>query len=302
LAAALPEARTEGGGTVCRGRLFVVGGITAWAQTLTSVWSYDPIGQGWLREPDVPVPVNHGGVVCVADTVYVVGGFGPLGLRPRGFMLARWAPLNTVYALRPGSTSWASVAALPEARGAGGVTATADSLWYAGGIAPNLDVSADLFRFDVRTEVWSREPAMPTPRDHLRLEATHDALFAISGRRDDLRFNLATTERFDLATRQWHRVADVTLARGGLASVVLDDHIYSFGGEFPWTCADVVERYDPVADRWVRVGTLPEARHGIIAGVLAGRIHLVSGGRHPRVSVSGIHRVLDVAPVSAGTR
>ena len=60
-----------------------------------------------------------------------------------------------------------------------------------------------------------------------------------------------------------------------------------------WTCSDRIERYDPSTDEWSSIGRLPEARHGICAGVLDGKIHLVTGGRRPRVSISAIHRVLE---------
>ena len=136
---------------------------------------------------------------------------------------------------------------------------------------------------------------MPTARDHLRLEAVGGALYAISGRKDDLRHNYDAVERYDIATDTWTTVAPIPRGRGGFGSVVVDGRIYTFGGESVWTCYDSIERYDPEADHWDDVGPLPEARHGIMAGVIDGRIHLVSGGRHPRVSISGIHRVLELA-------
>jgi hypothetical protein len=58
-----------------------------------------------------------------------------------------------------------------------------------------------------------------------------------------------------------------------------------------WHCLDNIERYDPRTDTWRSDGKLPEGRHGIMSGVIDGRIHMVSGGRHPRVSISGIHRL-----------
>ena len=132
---------------------------------------------------------------------------------------------------------------------------------------------------------------MPTPRDHLRLEPIEEALYAVSGRKDDLRFNLDSVERYDLETRSWGPVAPHPVPRGGLASVVLGNKLYTFGGEFTWRCHDGIEVYDPATDRWREIGRLPEARHGIVAGVLDGQVHLVSGRRHPRISVSRIHRV-----------
>jgi hypothetical protein len=57
---------------------------------------------------------------------------------------------------------------------------------------------------------------------------------------------------------------------------VVGGAIYTFGGEYPWTCLEAVERYDPFANRWDVLGALPEAKHGIVAGTINGRVHLVS--------------------------
>ena len=132
---------------------------------------------------------------------------------------------------------------------------------------------------------------MRSARDHLRLEAVGGFLFAVSGREDDMRHNLADVERYDISQRSWTRVADIPVARGGFGSAVINGYIYTFGGEGVWSCYDTVERYDPVADVWTTLDGLPEARHGIVAGVHDRHVHLVSGGRHARISISGIHRV-----------
>jgi hypothetical protein len=166
------------------------------------------------------------------------------------------------------------------------------ALWYVGGISPAREVSADLFRLDLERGIWQKMAPMPTPRDHLRLEAVDGALFAMAGRKDDLRHNYPANERYDIAAGTWSRAADIPTARGGLGSAVVDGRIYTFGGEMLWSCLDAFERYDPATDAWERLGRLPEARHGICAGVIGGRIHLVSGGRRPRVSASDIHRIL----------
>ncbi len=139
---------------------------------------------------------------------------------------------------------------------------------------------------------------MPTPRDHLRLEAVRHRLYAISGRKDDLRHNLSENEQYDIESATWKAVADIPFPRGGFASVVHDGFIYMFGGEHVWTCLDSIERYDPFADTWTILGQLPEARHGIQGAVLEDRIHLISGGRHPRISASGIHRVFRPQPAN----
>lgn len=298
LAAPIPIARGEAGGTACGGRFYVVGGLSALAQTVTSFMAYDPRADAWQALPDLPQPLNHPGVVCAHGNVYVVGGFGPLGIRLRGFMFARWNPSDAVWifdATAPAGR-WTSGPKLPEPRGAGGVAVADGAIWYAGGIDAGLGVSADLFRLDLQHGTWDRKAPMAAPRDHLRLEAVGERLFAIAGRLDDLRLNVSVTERYDVASNTWSRAADVPTARSGLASAVLDGFIYTFGGEHVWTASDRVERYDPERDTWESLGALPEARHSICAGVLDGRIHLVSGGRHPRLSISAIHRVYTLPP------
>ncbi|MBN8705684.1 MAG: hypothetical protein J0L62_07390 [Bacteroidetes bacterium] len=291
LSAELPLPRTESGGTVCNGKFVVIGGINAFAQTLTSVMIYDPSTNFWETGPDLPEPINHAAVVAIGDTVYVVGGFGPLGIRLRWFMFADWNPLSTVYKLHLPSKTWSRGPDLLFPRGAGGIAVLDSAIWYAGGIDENKQITNTVFKFDLRTNKWSESLSMPTQRDHLRVEAASGELFVISGRKDDLRFNLGTVESFNPVTQIWTKRADIPTARGGLGSAVLNDKIYTFGGEMVWHCLDQMERYDPLTDTWEILDPLPEGRHGIIGGVIDQNIHLIAGGRHPRVSISGIHRV-----------
>ncbi len=287
----LPVPRTESGGTVCNGKMVVLGGIDAFAQTLTSVMIYDPAKNIWENGPDLPEKINHAAVVSVGDTVFVIGGFGPLGLRLRWFMFARWDPLSTVYKLHLPSRTWSKGAPMPKPRGAGGAAVLDSAIWYAGGIDENREITSTVWRFDLKTQTWSESSPMPTPRDHLRVEAVNSRLYVLSGRKDDLRLNLPVVECFSPETGLWERKADIPVARGGFGSVVLNGQIYTFGGEMVWHCLDQMERYSPETDSWEILDPLPEGRHGILGGVIDGTIHLVSGGRHPRVSISGIHRI-----------
>lgn len=291
LSAELPVPRTESGGTVCNRKFVVFGGIDAFAQTLSSVMIYDPATDTWEAGPDLPEPINHAAVVAIGDTVYVVGGFGPLGIRLRWFMFAEWNPLQTLYKFHLPSKTWSRGPDLPAPRGAGGVAVLDSAIWYAGGIDENKHITNAVFKFDLRTGKWSESVPMPTSRDHLRAESVNGELYVISGRMDDLRFNLAAVESFNPKTQKWTKRADIPIARGGLGSAVLNGKIYTFGGEMVWHCLDQMERYDPVTDTWEVLDPLPEGRHGILGGVIEGKIHLISGGRHPRVSISGIHRV-----------
>jgi non-specific serine/threonine protein kinase len=155
-------------------------------------------------------------------------------------------------------------------------------------------ISDTFFKFDLKTNKWEVLPPVPTPRDHLRMEVVDGILYAISGRKDDMRYNLACVEAFDLKTGKWNKKANISNARGGFGSTVFNGKIYTFGGESVWSCFDIIEEYDPVSDSWRQLHPLPHARHGICAGVIGNEIHLVSGGLKPRISISKVHRVIKI--------
>ncbi|MFN6946863.1 MAG: Kelch repeat-containing protein [Cytophagaceae bacterium] len=293
LGASLPQARTEAGGTAYENKFFVAGGIGAYAQTFNTFYSYDAEKDEWERLADLPEPINHAGVAAYKGKVYIVGGFEPIGIRLRGFMFADWRPLNTLYIYDINSNSWEKGPDMPAPRGAGGLTLAEGALWYVGGINEEKKISNSLFRFDIATNQWEEKTGMPTARDHLRLEAVDGSLYAISGREDDLRFNLATLEAYDINTGKWARKADIPTPRGGFGSAVLDGYIYTFGGEHVWNCYNLFERYNPSTDQWEVLDPLPETRHGILGGVINNRLHLISGGVKPRISISGIHRIYE---------
>ncbi|MBA4850440.1 kelch repeat-containing protein [Emticicia sp. BO119] len=287
----LPEPRTEAGGITHNGSFYIFGGINQFGQTLISSYSYLSETKKWQKIKDTPQPINHAGVVQDSTYVYLVGGFKPLSLRIRGFMFANWEPLNTLHRYNPETDNWEPLAPMPEPRGAGGVCISNDTIWYVGGINQNKAVSNTLFGYSIRHNQWFKAPAMTHPRDHLRAESVNGKIYAISGRKDDLRFNLAFVEEYDPASKKWRRMTDIPTPRGGFGSSVYKDKIYTYGGENVWSCFDVMEVFDPATNIWKKCASIPEARHGIISGWIGDELHLVSGGRHPRLSISSIHRV-----------
>ena len=118
----LPTPRTDSGSTVDDGRFYVAGGIDAWGRTLASFLQYDPVSKRWQALSDLPEPINHPAIVSANGRIYAVGGFGPLGIRLRGFMFAEWHPLDSVYVFDLEAGSWGRGPVMPEARGAGGTS------------------------------------------------------------------------------------------------------------------------------------------------------------------------------------
>jgi N-acetylneuraminic acid mutarotase len=294
LAAPLPVRLTEAGGTAFNNKFYILGGIDGFGKTNNKFWEYEPKENSWKALPDLPAYINHPGVVAVNNKIYVAGGFDPIGIRLRWLMFADWKPLKSLYIYDIASSSWSRGPNMPFHRGAGGVAACDTAIWYTGGINEKKEISNDFAYLSLKDNQWHMLPSMTVARDHMRMELVGNKLYAISGRKDDLRKNLGTVEVFDLTTKQWTSVDNIPTPRGGFSSIVTGKYIYTFGGEFFFNCFDEIERLNTETGHWEKLPALPEARHGIVSGLINGKIHLVSGGRHPRISTSDIHRVMEV--------
>jgi N-acetylneuraminic acid mutarotase len=294
LSADLPKAVTEAGGVCMNDSFFLLGGLGPFAQSYSSFFCFSFKTQSWKKIKDFPCPISHPGIVAGNGKIYVAGGFNPLGIRIRGFMFANWKPRSSFMIYDPSTDKWTRGVDMPAPRGAGGVCYFDSSVYYAGGIEQNKQICNTLLKYDLRTNRWDSLPPMPTPRDHLRMEAVDGMLYAISGRKDDLRFNLTCVEAFDIKNNSWSNKANIPVGRGGLGSVVFNGKIYTFGGENVWSCFNNFEEYDPETDQWRILNNLPEPRHGICAGVINNEIHMVSGGLKPRISISSVHRIIKI--------
>jgi N-acetylneuraminic acid mutarotase len=294
LSVKLPHSVTEAGGVSMNGNFYLLGGLGPFAQTYSSFYCFYNESKRWKKLKDFPCPISHPGITAGNEKIYVAGGFDPLGIRLRGFMFANWKPRSSFMIYTPETDEWTVGKDLPLPHGAGGVCYYDSAVYYAGGIDQSKQICNTLFRYDLRTNQWDSLPPMPTPRDHLRMEAVSGILYAISGRKDDLRFNLTCVEAFDIRNNTWSKKTDIPVGRGGLGSVVYNDKIYTFGGENVWSCFDSFEEYNPLTDKWRILNKLPEPRHGICAGVIGDEIHTVSGGIKPRISISSVHRIIKI--------
>jgi N-acetylneuraminic acid mutarotase len=296
LEAGPPISVTEAGGASLNHMFYLLGGLGSLGQTFSSFYGYNNETLTWKMLKEFPCPISHPGIVSGNGKIYVAGGFDPLGIRLRGFMFADWKPRHSFMIYNPISDEWENGEEMPFSRGSGGVCYYDSVIYYAGGIDQNKQICNSFFRFDLRTNKWDSLTPMPTPRDHLRMEAVNGMLYAIAGRKDDLRFNLNCVEAYDIKNNFWVKKADIPIGRGGLGTAVINGKIYTFGGENIWNCFDNFEEYDPELDKWRILSSLPEPRHGICAGVIGNEIHMVSGGLKPRISVSNLHRVITVKP------
>lgn len=119
-----------------------------------------------------------------------------------------------------------------------------------GGRVGTLDAVGFVERFDVSQKTWVPLAPLPTVRFGLSCSTLHGYGYLVGGKQQwrfgvsetctltPLSFagsaasggSLNTVERYDLATNRWEHVASCSTTRAGLATSILNDHLYAVGG------------------------------------------------------------------------
>ena len=281
--APLPLARTEVAGTVWRGLVAVVGGITADGAATNQVDLYDPAADSWRPGPPLPLLLHHAGAAAVGDRLYVVGGYSSRRLA--------FEPVDRVFSLGPDDDQWREEPPLSAPRGALGLVAVGDRLVAVGGMP-----EANLRRTEVLTPGaggWRPGPDLLEAREHLAVAASGGRVYAIAGRVGGLESNLTSVESWAPAGPEgWRQEPALDDARGGTAAAEVGGRPCVAGGEEPSGTIASVECL--TADRWERVATLGTPRHGLAVVAVGGRLHVIGGGPTPGLSVSDAHEALAV--------
>jgi RNA polymerase sigma factor (sigma-70 family) len=77
----------------------------------------------------------------------------------------------------------------------------------------------------------------------------------------------------------WTQKADMTTARQGLSTSVVDERIYAFGGspDEADTMLSTVEEYDPATDRWTKKADMLKQRYGHSSCAVNGKSYAIGG-------------------------
>ena len=75
----------------------------------------------------------------------------------------------------------------------------------------------------------------------------------------------------------WNTKADMTTARIGLTSSVVNGKIYAIGGWDIRGTFSTVEEYDPATDTWTTKTSMPTARAYLTSSAVNGKIYAIGG-------------------------
>jgi N-acetylneuraminic acid mutarotase len=248
------------------GKIYVMGGLRAFAGSQATNEEYDSSTDTWRARAPLPRALDHAGAAAVNGKVYLVGGY------------AGGDPAANAYEYDPAADTWRPVASMLTPRAAMGVAVLDGKIYAVGGANRQGDAgAAEVYDPDANT--WTDLAALPTPREHLAAVALGGKIYAVGGRHG-MGSNIATNEEYDPATNSWRTRAPLPTARSGIAAAALANHMLVFGGEDvdQGRVFSQNEAYDPATDTWIVLAPMLTARHGIGAAVVGGVVYVPNGG------------------------
>lgn len=154
----LPQVIAESGAATCQGKIYVVGGLAASGNNVTTVSIFDPVSGAWST--GAPMPIAAAEYVCVPvnGQIYCIGNYvngGPPDFNPTGGEVQIYDPTTDSWSIGP--------LMLTPRYGACGV-AVGSSIYVFGGTTPTVQNGAPLAiveALDTTTMTWSTKSSLP---------------------------------------------------------------------------------------------------------------------------------------------
>lgn len=151
--------------------------------------------------------------------------------------------------------------------------------------------------YDINADSWSTLAPMPTARAAAAAAVVGNAIYVMGGRTASAPGGggeLATVERYDIATDTWSTVASLPSARSDFTAIAHGGKIYVFGGFAPGfvVIADV-DVYNPTKDNWSTAPTdMPTPRASLMVGKVGNNAYVI-GGRDGS-GLTGVNEVYNI--------
>jgi len=240
--------RHSHGVAVCKGSLYVTGGVCGNIAAHRHVCRFSPLRNKWRCDvSDLPHPVSCGAVVSLQNKLFVIGG--------------RDRSSNThakTQCYNPRHNQWYCVSDMNYPRENHCAAVLNDAIYVISGDKLNFQ-SCEFY--DVSKNKWSLLPDMTLPRQRPAAQAIGGKIMVVGGFQGS-NYRLHTTcEIFDPKQNLWSLVSGLVVPRAGCGITCVKGHVYVFGGSngrSVLNTLDSVERYSAEENEWEKVSVIPE--------------------------------------------
>jgi len=258
----MPTARSEFSTSSANGKIYIVGGLSAAMQTISTVEEYNPETNTWTKKANMSASKRNFSTSMVNGKIYAIGG---------QTQVMRSA-LSTVEEYDPVMDKWKRKSDMPTPRKGLSTSTVSGKIYAIGGRDAGGQALSAVEEYDPVTDKWKKKDDMPVPRTY--------STSVVNGKIYAMFYVLGTVEEYDPATDTWTEKANVPTARDFSTSAV-NGRIYAIGGCLPdWLPGDpflsTVEEYDPATDTWMKKADMPTAR-SCYTSVVNGKIYAIGG-------------------------
>ncbi len=287
--ASLPIPRFKTQATVYKGKILVLGGISAMAAANAQL--YDPTANSWSALPSVNWERRFWAGDVIGDLILLAGGRDEHGKSS-----------SAVDVYSDAWRAWVGATGLITPREDAFVAALGGALYVMGGrdeagtslaaaekgVPPQEPIAVEIPPAPAAavTIAWSTKSPMPTPRAFGATTAVDNLIYALGGFESGKGAS-CVVEAYDPAADQWTMKAPLPEARYNFAAAALRGRIYIFGGaNSAREVVDTVDVYDIASDSWqAGVARLPAPVAGTSAAVYGDKICLFGGSKSPQMFV-----------------
>lgn len=268
-------------------KIYVLGGTVpsdspGLPKTVDTVEYYSLSDNSWHSSNQFLQPLNHLNAAVVSNKIYILGGL-EVGNNS-------WDATDISMVYSPVDNTWEPIAPMPQgtARGACAVGVYHNKVYLAGGMTflnRAQDANGIVTAYDTITDSWDTSfPPLPQTRQHVGGAVVGSTFYVLGGRTDGQFKIQGEVFALDLESPQsgWREMASMPTARGGLACIAIEEHIYCFGGEGnPNSETRIfaeVEAFDTMKNEWSKLNDMPVPRHGWGVAAIGGSIYVPGGG------------------------
>ncbi|MGE5431945.1 MAG: kelch repeat-containing protein [Syntrophomonadaceae bacterium] len=209
---------------VVNGKLYVFGGNDS-IKTVATMEMYDPATGQWILKKPMHIDRALAAAVSIGDKIYSMGGIQGKVLNPL------WKGLNKLEVYDTKTDTWTILADMPTYRW--GLTATAANgkIYVFGGRSEGTPYSS-VEEYDPVLNKWTTKAGrMPTARYCLTSCLMDSSIYVIGGwYHSSMGPIYNNVEVYDYDNDKWKNENPLPVYRAALASVVVDEKIYVFGG------------------------------------------------------------------------
>jgi N-acetylneuraminic acid mutarotase len=200
------------------------------------------------------------------------------------------------------ASSWTPGVPLPERIQEHHAAVYRGRIYVAGGIDSTAVTTAVVYRFDPKSNAWTRLADLPGPRHHMPLVVVDDTLYAFGGFSDRRFTPESTVWAYDEKGDTWSPRAPIPAPRGASAAGVVDGKVVIVGGYgLGRALLDTTLIFDPRANSWRNGAPIPTKRDHLEAQVVGGIIYAI-GGRPINLNNYDVVEAYDLAANSWTTR